>query len=271
MSSPPEVPGNTAENWPYPRWIAHRGAGTSAPENTLAAFRLGAESGYRMFECDVRVSRDGVAFLQHDASLLRTTGKRGLATHKDWTDLAQFDAGSWHSAQHVGEPIPSLAAVARYCLTNGFCLNIEIKASAHDGLESGRKIAAEASSYWGLRPDLPSPLISSFEPLALEGARKGAAALPRGFLLAKKHRHWLQTATRLGCVAVIPHHSLIDEKLMLQASCEGLKVLAYTVNDAAEARRLADLGVAGLITDKIDQFPPNTWPPAEIIKTSASV
>ncbi|WP_287369183.1 glycerophosphodiester phosphodiesterase family protein, partial [Thauera sp.] len=43
-----------AANWPYPRWVAHRGAGQLAPENTLAAFRLGHAHGYRMFECDVR-------------------------------------------------------------------------------------------------------------------------------------------------------------------------------------------------------------------------
>ena len=50
--------------WPYPRWIAHRGAGTLAPENTLAAFREGARHGYRAFECDVKLSSDGVPFLQ---------------------------------------------------------------------------------------------------------------------------------------------------------------------------------------------------------------
>ena len=58
------------EGWPYPaypRWIAHRGAGKLAPENTLAAFRLGAAHGYRMFECDVKLSADGVPFLLHDA------------------------------------------------------------------------------------------------------------------------------------------------------------------------------------------------------------
>ena len=58
--------------WPYPRWIAHRGAGTLAPENTLAAFRLGASHGYRMFECDVKLSSDGVPFLLHDDTLTRT-------------------------------------------------------------------------------------------------------------------------------------------------------------------------------------------------------
>ena len=60
--------------WPYPLWIAHRGAGKLAPENTLAAFRLGARHGYRAFECDVKLSADGVPFLLHDDTLERTSG-----------------------------------------------------------------------------------------------------------------------------------------------------------------------------------------------------
>ena len=63
----------SGQNWPYPRWIAHRGAGKLAPENTLAAFRLGASHGYRMFECDVKLSADGIPFLLHDATLERTS------------------------------------------------------------------------------------------------------------------------------------------------------------------------------------------------------
>ena len=59
--------------WPYPRWIAHRGAGKLAPENTLAAFRVGAALGWRMFECDVKLSLDGVPFLLHDDTLTRTS------------------------------------------------------------------------------------------------------------------------------------------------------------------------------------------------------
>ena len=66
-------------SWPYPRWIAHRGAGKLAPENTLAAFKLGASLGYRMFECDVKLSADGVPFLLHDATLDRTTNGHGVA------------------------------------------------------------------------------------------------------------------------------------------------------------------------------------------------
>ena len=52
--------------WPYPRLAAHRGAGKLAPENTLAAFRVGYAHGYRMAELDAKLSADGVAFLLHE-------------------------------------------------------------------------------------------------------------------------------------------------------------------------------------------------------------
>ena len=68
MTAP--APVDTA--WPLPLWIAHRGAGRLAPENTLAAFRTGAAHGFRAFECDVKLSADGVPFLLHDATLERS-------------------------------------------------------------------------------------------------------------------------------------------------------------------------------------------------------
>ena len=74
--------------WPYPRWIAHRGAGKLAPENTLAAFKLGYSHGYRMFECDVKLSADGVPFLLHDATLERTSNGHGTAGAQTWQALA---------------------------------------------------------------------------------------------------------------------------------------------------------------------------------------
>ena len=84
------APSPTLAPWPYPRWIAHRGAGKLAPENTLAAFRLGAQYGYRMFECDAKLSADGVPFLMHDATLQRTTNGRGTGGDLPWSDLAQI-------------------------------------------------------------------------------------------------------------------------------------------------------------------------------------
>src|SRR3954454_24649264 len=94
--------------WPYPRWIAHRGAVKLAPENTLAAFRLGAQHGYRMFECDAKLSADGVPFLMHDSTLERTTSGHGIGGDQPWHALSQLDAGSWHSRAYAGEPLATL-------------------------------------------------------------------------------------------------------------------------------------------------------------------
>ncbi len=100
-------------DWPYPLWIAHRGAGRLAPENTHAAFRVGASHGYRAFECDVKLSSDGVPFLLSDSTLERMTRERGTAGDRPWNELSRLDAGGWHSRAFAGVPIPSLDAVAR--------------------------------------------------------------------------------------------------------------------------------------------------------------
>src|SRR5690349_16823232 len=87
-------PALVAPPWPYPRLAAHRGAGKLAPENTLAAFRLGYAHGYRMVEFDVKLAGDGVSFLLHDATLDRTTTGNGRADALGWRELSQLDAGS---------------------------------------------------------------------------------------------------------------------------------------------------------------------------------
>ena len=135
--------------WPYPLWIAHRGAGHLAPENTLAAFRVGASHGYRAFECDVKLSADGVPFLIHDATLQRTTPGHGPAAELTWAELSRTDAGGWHGRTWAGEPIPSFEAIARYCLRNGFALNIELKPPTPEvEHETGRAVAELAAALW---------------------------------------------------------------------------------------------------------------------------
>ena len=100
--------------WPYPRLVAHRGAGKVAPENTLTAMRVGHAHGYRMAEFDVKLAADNVAFLLHDPTLERTTTGRGRADGLPWRELSRLDAGSWHSAKYAGEPLPTLASIARW-------------------------------------------------------------------------------------------------------------------------------------------------------------
>ena len=113
-----------AADWPLPLWIAHRGAGKLAPENTLAAFREGARHGYRAFECDVKLSADDVPFLLHDTELDRTTPECGVASLRPWSELSRTDAGIWHSRAYAGEPLPSLRAIAAFLQANGFALDL---------------------------------------------------------------------------------------------------------------------------------------------------
>lgn len=238
--------------WPYPRWIAHRGAGKLAPENTLAAFRLGASHGYRAFECDVKISRDGVPFLLHDATLDRTTSAVGPAADRDWAELSLLDAGGWHSPAYAGEPMPSLAAVACFVRSNGYALNIEIKPTPGDELATGRAVGHACLRLWHDEP-LP-PLFSSFRPEALAGARETAPALPRALLVDEPWPGWFEMAQSLGCVAVVSNHKLMDEALRATLRSAGLHALCYTVNEAADVERLRALAIDGVITDAVDRF-----------------
>ena len=242
--------------WPYPRWIAHRGAGTLAPENTLAAFRLGAAHGYRMFECDVKLSADGVPFLLHDATLDRTSNGQGLAAELTWDQLSRLDAGSWHSPAYAGEPLASLEAVAHFCLSKAVWLNIEIKPTPGSESLTGSVVANLAARLWTESPQSTQPLLSSFQPDALEAARVAQAHLPRALLLDALQAGWLETALRLDCVAVVCKHTQWNTVSVQQAQNAGLKVLCYTVNDASAADRLWALGTDGIITDRVDVFSP---------------
>ncbi|MFT7402842.1 MAG: glycerophosphoryl diester phosphodiesterase [Hydrogenophaga sp.] len=240
--------------WPYPRWIAHRGAGKLAPENTLAAFRLGAAHGYRMFECDAKLSADGVVMLLHDDTLERTSNGQGMAGDLPWRELSQLDAGAWHSRAYTGEPLPTLAAVSRWCIANGLMLNIEIKPTPGLETATGEAVAREAQHLWRDAP-VP-PLLTSFRPESLAGARSTAPELPRGLLLDSLWPGWLAVAQQLGCVAIVCNHALWDAALVAQVRTAGMRQLSYTVNMKAAAQRLIDLGTDGIITDAVDRFAP---------------
>ena len=242
--------------WPYPLWIAHRGAGKLAPENTLAAFRVGAAHGYQAFECVVKLSADGVPFLLHDATLERTTSGLGTAGVQSWSELSRLDAGGWHSPGFGGEPMPTLEAIARYCVRNQHALNIEIKPTPGDAQRTGRVVALEAARLWA--GQAVPPLLSSFDPEALAAARLAAPGLPRALLLDTLRDGWFEQAQALGCVAVVTHHTLMDAALIGRLHGAGLRAVVYTVNEAAEAQRLIGLGIDSMITDAVDRFAPGS-------------
>jgi glycerophosphoryl diester phosphodiesterase len=261
---------NLHQAWPYPFWIAHRGGGRLAPENTLAAFELAASQyGYRAFECDVQLSRDGVPFLMHDATLQRTTGRAGQASDLSMAELAALDAGSWFGqSASASEPVPSLQALITKAIERGWALNLEIKpptpdVAAHTGQVVAHMVSeactgvfstgssACASQAIGL---LVPPLLSSFDPEALRAVAITAPHLPRALLLETLKPSWLQEAHDLACVAVVLNEQLLDQALIEQLHAEGLRVWAYTVNAPARAAVLKAWGMDGLITDALDEL-----------------
>ncbi|MGZ5182678.1 MAG: glycerophosphodiester phosphodiesterase [Ramlibacter sp.] len=250
----PQAIGTAGPGWPYPRWIAHRGAGKLAPENTLAAFRLGAAHGYRMFECDAKLSADGVVFLMHDTTLDRTTNASGVGGERPWAELAQLDAGGWHSRAHAGEPLATLENLARFCLANACLLNIEIKPTPGAEQRTGEAVAGLAARLWA-GAGIP-PLLTSFRPESLQGAMQAAPALPRGLLVDTLWDGWFDIARALHCVAVVANQVLWDDALVRQVHGAGMRCLSYTVNDEWSAQRLLALDTDGIITDRVDLFPP---------------
>ncbi len=241
--------------WPYPRWIAHRGAGRLAPENTLAAFRLGAEYGYRGFECDVKLSADGVPFLLHDATLERTTNGAGGAGERRWGELSLLDAGSWHSRGYAGEPPASLQAVAAFVQRNGFALDLEIKPTPGSDAHTGAVVADEVARLWRGQPLVP--LLSSFQPEALRAARDAAPELRRALLLDTLPADAFDVARDLRCVGLITDHALMDAALLQRIHAAGLRALVYTVNEPQRAQQLLAWGIDGMVTDAVDRFAPD--------------
>jgi len=242
-------------HWPLPLWVAHRGAGRLAPENTLAAFRLGAAHGYRAFECDVKLSADGVPFLLHDATLERTTSGRGVAGELDWSALSRIDAGTWHSRAYAGEPLPSLQALAAWLRANAFALDLEIKPTPGTDHHTGQVVGREAARLWA-GADAPPLLFSSFRPEALAGARETAPHIPRALLLDTLWPGWLDVALQLGCSAVITNYNVMSAQALGQIHGAAMRGLVYTVNDPAPAAWLRSIGIDGIITDAVDRFSP---------------
>ena len=238
--------------WPYPKLVAHRGGGTLAPENTLAAFRLGQELGYTAAEFDVKLSRDGVAMLLHDSTLDRTTSGKGDAGSRDWKDLEAFDAGGWHSPQFRGEPIARFDAVAKLLLSKGTIAHVEIKPSRGREKETGATVAALTAEFWkGARV---APVLSSFSFDALSSAQVMAPELPRGWLTKQIVEEDWKRIELLDATSLHTNHQVLERSQVERLHDLGVRVMAYTVNEVARAEELFGWGVDGMFTDNLREF-----------------
>lgn len=238
--------------WPYPRLVAHRGGGSLAPENTIAAIRLGQSLGFRAAEFDVKLTRDGVAILLHDATLDRTTSGTGHAGERTWDELAGLDAGGWLAEAFRGEPIARFDEAARVLRERGTMANIEIKPAPGMDLETGRAVARLAASLWEGAP--VAPLLSSFSAQALMAAREEAPGLPRGFIVGEPTDADFGRLRELEAVSLHCSRKAASAEMVARAHGAGCRLLVWTVNDPPEAKRLLSWGADGIITDNLRQF-----------------
>lgn len=235
----------------YPLAFAHRLGGALAPENTLAGLLLARRLGLRAAECDVQLSRDGVAIIAHDALLSRTSNGEGpLAAHTA-AQLAQLDAGSHHHAAFAGETMPTLAALAAAARLAGMQLNLELKPAA-DAFAMGQACARQISQLW--QGDRHLPLVSSFDVAALEGVRQQAPALPLALLVDSVSAAALERARALGCYALHVDYRSLSADWVLRLHEAGLAVMAWTVNQREDMQRLRQWGVDMLCSDRPDRF-----------------
>ena len=245
--------------WPFPRILAHRGGGTLAPENTLAAMQCGLQYGFRAVEFDVMLAHDGVPVVIHDYRLGRTVAGSAEIASLTSVVLSAMDAGSWFGELYRGEPVPTFEQVFCFCRDNAIWMNIEIKPTLGTEADTGRVVATLVQQWLQHQHQAMSPLLSSFSIDALIAAQVAAPALPRGLLVDCVPADWLPQLQRTAAIALHANQKTITKILVDQIKAAGYGLLCYTVNDVARAAELLGWGVDALCTDRLDLIDPHFY------------
>jgi glycerophosphoryl diester phosphodiesterase len=226
-------------------FIAHRGASYLAPENTIASAKLAWELGADAVEVDVHLSKDNRVMVIHDKDTKRTChGKKNLEIKKTPSILLRDqDAGKWKGDEFKGEKIPFLEEIIE-TVPEGKILVVEIK-SNHEIIPALQRCIENCdkkdqivfiSFGWNtiLKTQKEFPNNKCYW---LSSLKPG---------LKKK----MNEAAKEGLAGVNLKHSIIDEDIMSTAKSLTLEVLTWTVDDPKEAKRLSDIGVGGITTNR---------------------
>lgn len=116
--------------------VAHRGAISERPENTMSAFQRAVDLGADIVEIDLRTSKDGRLFILHDETLDRTTNETGPSADFTMEELRELDAGSWFSPEYANERIPTFEEVLSWARDNDVILLLDLKESGIDYTEN---------------------------------------------------------------------------------------------------------------------------------------
>jgi glycerophosphoryl diester phosphodiesterase len=228
----------------FPAIVAHRGASSTRPENTMSSFAEALRLGAPIVELDVRLSRDGVAVVMHDATVDRTTDGTGAVHELDARALAGLNAGT----PEAPEPPPRLAEVLD--LASGTAaLALEIKNLPGEPGFEPRERVVEATHAELERAAFEGPvLVVSFNPASIAASRGLDPGVPTGLLSTEPvpAREALAFAVAAGHELVLPGtRSLapLGEPFVAEVHAAGLRVGTWTADDPAEVRRLLGWGV----------------------------
>lgn len=235
--------------------IAHRGASADAPENTLASVELAWRQRADAVEADFRLTRDGRIVASHDDSLSRTAGVDWHISDHSLDELRHLDIGSWKGPQWSDQRIATLDQMLAVAAPPDARFYVEIK--------SGPEIAGELARVVGQSawPQERIVLIC-FSAQTLLAARRLLPASPTYLVVEFLHDPhngiWYPDAEQ--CLAEAVGHNLTgmnlmaaradDRALVERIRAEGLDLCVWTVDDAAEARRLMALGVRRITTNR---------------------
>ena len=239
-----------------PLVLGHRGYSSRAPENTLAAFRMIRELGIAGAELDVHQCATGELVVCHDPSLKRTGGVDLLITESPLAELREHSVGRWKGDEFAGERIPLLEEVLEELGPDVF-LDVEVKHHATRVSWRPNPTGVEAEMVRLLRRHgfVGRCMVSSFDPFIVARVRRCTRDIPVAVIYADSDGMPLllrRGGGRLiaGARIMKPHHDLADDRTVRRHHRGGRPVFAWTVDDPDLARRLADSGVDGLITNE---------------------
>ncbi len=252
-----------ARDWPVN--LAHRGASASAPENTLEAFRLALRSGAGGIELDVHLTHDGYPVVIHDPTLDRTTNLTGAVAEMGLDEVRGADAGYCFSTdggktypyRSMGLQVPTLAEVLREC--PGVPVNIDMKAD-RPGIEAAvlgvlrRRDAAGRALVVSSRFGTVRRFRGISEGRISTGASRWETAV---FLLASNLRLERLLVPDYDALQVPPRHRgipLVTRRFVQAAHARNVRVDAWTINEKEQMRRLLDLGVDVIMTDRPEKL-----------------
>ncbi len=236
---------------------AHRGGAALWPENSLLAFRSALALGVDALELDLHLTADGEVVVLHDPSLDRTSTGTGAVRDLKLADLAAVRLKSREGAV-TAERVPTFAQVLDLVAPTSAELLPEIKVDAnrqrYDGIE-GKVLALIRARGLLSRTTIQAFQVETIRRLReLEPKARTMLLVARGDVERDRARpaEAVRRARELGATDLGMNHRLIDTDVMSAARAAGIRVAAWTPNEEADIRRMVDLGVDMVMSDRPD-------------------